>query len=49
MIEAILHTFGLCGESHPKLVDLAAIYSYIIENKNTLAYTFKTTWQNINL
>jgi len=29
MIETILHTFGACGEPHPKLFDLAYIYSYI--------------------
>jgi hypothetical protein len=49
MLETFLHTFGLCGESHPKLVDLVAIYSYIIENKNAFAYTLRNTWQNLNL
>jgi hypothetical protein len=41
MVETILHTLGLCGESHPKLVDLASIYSYIVENKNAFAYMIK--------
>ena len=41
MVETILHTLGLCGEPHVKLVDLAPIYSYIIENKNALAYTLR--------
>ena len=48
MLETILHTFGFCGESHPKLLDLASIYLYIIENKNALAYTLKNTWQTLN-
>ena len=47
MIESILHTLGLCGEPHPKLFDLAYIYSYIIENKNAFAYTLNNTWQNL--
>ena len=47
MIETILHTFGACGEPHPKLFDLAYIYSYIIENKNAFAYTLNNTWQNL--
>jgi hypothetical protein len=48
MLETILHTFGFCGEPHPKLLDLAPIISYIIEYKNALAYTLKNTWQTIN-
>ena len=47
MLDTILHTFGICGEPHPKLLDLAYIYSYIIENKNAFAYTLINTWQKI--
>jgi hypothetical protein len=40
MMETIIHTLGLCGENHLKLIDLVGIYPHIIENKNT----FKNTW-----
>jgi hypothetical protein len=46
MIETILHTFGACGEPHPKLFDLAPLYSYFIENNVSLYVS--NTWQKLN-
>jgi hypothetical protein len=47
MVETILHTLGLCGETHPKLLDLFPFLSYISEYRTALAYTLKNTWQNL--
>jgi hypothetical protein len=47
MIETILHALGLCGEAHPKMLDLFPLLSYISENKNAFAYTLRNTWQNL--
>ncbi len=45
MLETIIHSLGLCGEPHVKLLDLAAFYSYIIENKNRISLYPYNTWQ----
>ena len=34
MVDTLLHILGACGEPHPRLFDIAYIYSYIIEYKN---------------
>ena len=47
MVESILHTFGVCGEPHPKLFDIAYIYLYITEYRIAFAYTLNNTWQNL--
>jgi hypothetical protein len=38
MVEMILHILGLCGETHPKLIDFIPLSKYIIESKQPLAY-----------
>jgi hypothetical protein len=45
MLETIIHSLGLCGEPHVKLLDLAAFYSYIIENNVSLYVS--NTWQKL--
>jgi hypothetical protein len=45
MLEAIIHSLGLCGEPHAKLLDLAPFYSYIIENNVSLYVS--NTWQKL--
>ena len=47
MIETVMHTLGLCGENHPRVVDFLPIYSYLVEYKEAFAYTLKNTWQNL--
>jgi len=49
MIEIILHTLGLCGETHPKLIDFIPLSKYIIESRQALAYTFNNIWQNLSI
>jgi hypothetical protein len=45
MVETVMHSLGLCGEPHIKLLDLAAFYSYIIENNVSLYVS--NTWQKL--
>jgi len=40
------NSIGLCGEPHVKLLDLAAFYSYIIENNVSLYVS--NTWHKLN-
>ena len=49
MIDIILHSLGLCGDSHPKIVDFHWIFSYIIENRTAFAYTLRNTWHKLNI
>lgn len=47
MMETFIHSVGFCNEAHPKLLDLAYLYSYIIENRIAFAYTLRNTWQKL--
>lgn len=49
MMEIFLHTIGICGDPHPKLLELAPILSYIYESKTAFAYTLRNTWQYLNI
>jgi hypothetical protein len=46
MLETVIHSLGLCGESHFKLLDIAPLYSYFIENNSVCLYA-SNTWQKI--
>lgn len=48
-MEAVLHVLGLCGENHPRMLDLIPIYSYLTEYRTAFAYTLRNTWQYFNI
>lgn len=44
-----MHSLGICGEPHVKLLDFIPFYSYLTEYRVALAYTLKNTWQHLNI
>jgi hypothetical protein len=47
MLETVIHSLGLCGEPHFKLLDIAPLYSYIVENNSVCLYA-SNTWHKLN-
>ena len=47
MIDTAIHTLGLCGENHLKVIDIFPFYSYIVEYKQLLFYVFRRNWDRL--
>jgi hypothetical protein len=45
VIDTLLHTIGICGEPHVKVVDIIPFYSYIVESN--IGLYVNDSWQKL--